>query len=72
MLCSYCGSTELRLSRFRRGDLVKLVFLKRPVRCRLCSKRTYANLLAGWRIGQDDKARHQTQSQRKSQEAKLG
>jgi hypothetical protein len=69
MACLYCGASKLRLSRFRREDLFRLLLLELPVRCRLCGKRAYANLLTAWKIGRDDKARHRAQRQRKTQEA---
>ena len=63
LVCSYCGASKLRLSRFRSKDLFKLILLKRPVRCRLCDKRAYTTLLTAWKIGRDDEARHRDQRQ---------
>ena len=72
MVCSYCGASKLRLSKFRKEDLSKLIFLKRAVRCRLCGKRAYGDLFTTWKIGRNDKARHRNQRRPKTQEVKQG
>src|ERR1035437_9874045 len=43
--CHSCGSTDFRLSRFRRSDLAKLIALLYPVRCLRCRERCFAPLL---------------------------
>ena len=39
LLCRFCGSTDLRLSRFRSGDFSHLFSLLYPTRCRACRNR---------------------------------
>ena len=52
MQCPHCSSTHFRVSRLRRGDLLRLLVLQYPVRCRDCRERAYGPLffaLALWR-----------------------
>ena len=42
--CAACGSSRLRLSRFRLSDLPKLLAFQYPVRCVSCQERSYASL----------------------------
>ena len=44
MKCPYCGSSRFRLSHLRFSDLVHLLVVRYPVRCRLCRERMYAFL----------------------------
>jgi hypothetical protein len=44
--CRKCGRKDFRLSRIKHFDLKRLVMLKYPVRCRVCSHRCYASLLS--------------------------
>lgn len=41
LTCRNCGSSEFRASRFRSEDLGKLLFLRYPVRCRVCRERHF-------------------------------
>lgn len=43
--CRSCGQTEFRVSRLRRTDLIHLLLLQYPVRCRTCKMRKYAFIL---------------------------
>jgi len=47
--CRLCSSTDFRLSKFRLGDIVKLVVLMYPVRCQECFLRSCAFLPAALR-----------------------
>jgi hypothetical protein len=42
--CPSCFSTNFRLSKFRRGDLLRLLLLLYPVRCLECYRRGYVTL----------------------------
>ncbi len=44
MLCRYCSKSDFRQSRFHREDIVHLLVLQLPVRCRNCHHRVYANI----------------------------
>jgi hypothetical protein len=41
--CPICYSTQFFPSRIRREDLLQVLALKQPVRCRQCGKRLYAS-----------------------------
>jgi hypothetical protein len=43
--CAMCYSTSFRLSKIRRGDVPRLLFLLYPVRCLECFKRASVFLL---------------------------
>ena len=43
MVCPNCYNSDFRLSKFRSEDLLHLLLLKYPVRCRTCKERIYAN-----------------------------
>lgn len=43
MRCPYCGASHFRLSRLRISDLIHLLRLRYPVRCRLCRERTHVS-----------------------------
>jgi hypothetical protein len=45
MRCHICGSSNIRLSRFRMVDIAELLILKYPVRCRTCRERSYEFVL---------------------------
>jgi hypothetical protein len=40
--CSQCGSLDIRLSRFRASDVVRLLALQWPIRCMDCLMRGHA------------------------------
>jgi DNA-directed RNA polymerase subunit RPC12/RpoP len=44
MTCVECGSSKLRLSRYRWSDLARLAQLLYPVRCRDCRHRTFVTV----------------------------
>jgi hypothetical protein len=46
--CHECGSTHFRRSRIRLKDLMKLIFLRYPVRCYACYARGYAPMLTAF------------------------
>ena len=41
MRCPVCGSKRMQRSRFRLPDLLRLLALRRAVRCRDCGQRTF-------------------------------
>ncbi|HEU5351327.1 MAG TPA: hypothetical protein VFU55_06995 [Terracidiphilus sp.] len=41
MLCPFCGSDQLRVSRFRSHDLKYLFRMRYPVRCHQCMGRMH-------------------------------
>jgi ribosomal protein L33 len=45
LACRNCGVRNFRLSRFRKTDLVRVLLLQFPVRCRECRERGYAFIL---------------------------
>jgi len=57
MLCGACKANEMHISKFRRSDVIGLLFLGYPVRCHYCNQRGYASLLDAWRVRTEDKAR---------------
>jgi len=50
MRCDWCGSTNLRTSRFRMPDLFRLICLQYPVRCHGCHQRSFASLFSVWKL----------------------
>ena len=51
MECVYCGSADMRVSRFHMSDLPTLLVLKRPYRCRSCNGRMYLSVfVALWKF----------------------
>jgi hypothetical protein len=44
--CRRCGSPDIRTSRFRAIDYVRVLLLLRPVRCRECGRRSVRLLFA--------------------------
>jgi hypothetical protein len=44
MQCSDCYSTDFRRSRIRPSDLLRLVLMKYPVRCKGCFQRCYVSI----------------------------
>jgi hypothetical protein len=65
MECRLCGSTRFRLSRLRVPDLFELIFLRHPVRCRICYKREYVSLFTAFGIRRANKRRHEEERRRK-------
>jgi hypothetical protein len=45
LVCRHCGMRSFRFSRFRKTDLVRVLFLQYPVRCRECRERDHAFIL---------------------------
>ena len=56
MLCGACKANQMHISKFRRSDLIGLLFLGYPVRCHYCNQRGYASLLDAWRVHSEEKA----------------
>jgi hypothetical protein len=56
--CSLCASIDFRRSRLRRKDITRLLLLQLPVRCRICSDRTYAGVRTALIVQKADKVRH--------------
>lgn len=50
MQCRRCGSKKLRLSHFYFHDLIRMVFLRYPLRCRDCRARYYVGFLTAFRL----------------------
>ncbi len=48
--CHRCGYSDFRLSRFRSSDLINLLFLRYPVRCRVCKLRQHLFILRVLRL----------------------
>lgn len=46
LFCHECGSSDLRTSHLRPRDVMRLLAMKYPVRCRMCKARVYAPLRA--------------------------
>ncbi len=44
LTCNGCGSSNMRLSHLRAGDLWDLIALRYPVRCRDCRERGFTTL----------------------------
>jgi hypothetical protein len=41
MICPWCGSVKMRLSRLQLPDILPLLMFKYPVCCRICHERNY-------------------------------
>jgi hypothetical protein len=41
IVCRRCGSSDFRVSRFRLGDIRRLLVLQLPVRCHACMLRDF-------------------------------
>lgn len=46
LLCPFCGSENLKRSRWRSSDLPFILLLRRPVRCHECTERFYTSVFA--------------------------
>jgi hypothetical protein len=62
MNCYHCNSDRLRNSRFRLEDLLHLLKLQTPVRCRDCKMREYVSFLKGLEVARAEKARRSAAS----------
>ena len=51
--CGNCGQLNLRASRLRSQDALRLLVLQYPVRCRDCYERGYAFVLDALRLRPD-------------------
>lgn len=52
--CQLCGSTDLRASRVRAKDVLRLFMLQYPMRCWVCRNREYVSVLKLSKSGPDD------------------
>jgi hypothetical protein len=50
MKCPHCGSSRVRLSKFRAVDIERLFFFQYPVRCHACYEREYVGLFAALKL----------------------
>ncbi len=50
MKCLWCESSKMRTSRLRMDDLLHLLQLQYPVRCRTCGQRDYASIFICWKL----------------------
>jgi hypothetical protein len=57
MNCHHCNSVKLRNSRFRLEDLIHLLKLQTPVRCRDCKMREYVSFPKALAVARAEKAR---------------
>jgi DNA-directed RNA polymerase subunit RPC12/RpoP len=57
MLCDYCGSSRVKVSRFRIIDLVPLLIVRYPLRCHHCSHRMFVFIPVAWRIYRAERLR---------------
>jgi hypothetical protein len=57
LVCRHCRVQNLRISRFRKTDLVRMLLLRYPVRCRECLERDYAFILDVFKLksGKNDR-----------------
>jgi hypothetical protein len=62
MNCPFCDSVQLRTSRYRSGDFVHYLMMRRPVRCRTCQERTYVSLGRFRQIQRESMLRRQAQN----------
>jgi hypothetical protein len=67
MICPHCGSTSYRVSRFRIPDLVRLLCLQYPVRCRMCHERKYVGIQIAREIRKTEKRHRQERNERPRQ-----
>lgn len=56
LVCSGCGSSNVRLSHLRGNDLWSLVALRYPTRCRDCHQRGFTSLAKALAIRREKKA----------------
>lgn len=60
--CRICGSDNLRPSHFRIMDVVHLLFLRYPVRCRLCRHRGYVSISRISEVRREARARRRREA----------
>ena len=65
MKCSLCGSTNFRVSRFRKSDVPRLLLFQFPVRCRQCRERSFSGIMFALNLRQASKARHLEEPRRR-------
>jgi hypothetical protein len=56
MKCDWCGSIDLRASRFRLRDLPRLLIFQYPARCRSCHRRSFHGFFSVLKITQASNA----------------
>ncbi len=47
--CSACNSTNFRLSTLRSKDILRLILLMYPLRCKECLRRSFTFLPLAWK-----------------------
>lgn len=50
MQCRRCGSKKLRLSHFYFHDLIRMLLLRYPLRCRDCRARYYVGFATAYKV----------------------
>lgn len=59
MICPTCFKSNFRLSRFRSKDVVPILTLRYPVRCRVCKHRMYAGPFVAYHLFQSRRRKGQ-------------
>jgi hypothetical protein len=57
-ICRDCGNSNFRTSHFRLEDVLRLLLLQYPVRCRVCEKRSFIFIWQVSKIKRDAQKRH--------------
>jgi|HubBroStandDraft_1064217.scaffolds.fasta_scaffold12669_2 hypothetical protein len=66
MDCRWCGSPSIRISRLRFSDVLRLVVLLYPVRCRACEQRYFVSAFTAFKLHAAEKARRIERRRRES------
>ncbi|MBX6361942.1 MAG: hypothetical protein IRZ03_17930 [Acidobacterium ailaaui] len=64
MQCPECNASRLRLSKFRTGDVGRLLLLQYPLRCRECRARFYVLLPHAVRLARSHSHEHRQPASR--------
>jgi hypothetical protein len=63
--CPFCDSAALRSSRFQAVDVLQLLLLRMPVRCRNCQERSYVSVARALKMKRESKVRRAADTLRK-------
>ena len=71
MNCPFCNSSKVRRSRVRASDLLHVLFLRVPVRCRNCQERGYVQLSQARGLEASSNSRRERKKMRRHGQATL-
>jgi hypothetical protein len=59
-VCGNCGSSKFRTSQLRSSDIGKLLRLRYPIRCRICSERDFTFIGTALSFGRKNRKKTDT------------